>query len=303
LWGPFSVAFNALSALERITYLAAFRSTGIRPISGGVKKIRPEPGAFVFAMSSTVLTQTTSGDSGALVQKKYRLNVVTACVDDASRRSSNMIGPYGSKRRWVNPPVAASVVNRLTIACTARRRLAMTTYTYVDNSNLYIEGCRVSAVRKGMAKSIHHAMKSNIVDHEWIMDYGKLYEFICEGNSVARLWGSPPPGDSFWEMLKRKHFNPTVYERNFANSEKKVDVAIAHRMTKDAYTVMNREMDDILLVAGNSDFVPVVADLVADGFKVEVAFWSQAARELRDLAVNFISLDPRHADFTKQRER
>ena len=74
-------------------------------------------------------------------------------------------------------------------------------------------------------------------------------------------------------------------------------------MTKDAYTVIKKDEDDILLVAGDSDFVPVVADLVAEGFKVEVAFWSQAARELREVAVNFISLDARHADFTKAPSR
>jgi hypothetical protein len=42
-----------------------------------------------------------------------------------------------------------------------------------------------------------------------------------------------------------------------------------------------------------------VVDLVAEGFKVEVAFWGHAARELREAAVNFISLDPKHANFTK----
>jgi hypothetical protein len=44
---------------------------------------------------------------------------------------------------------------------------------------------------------------------------------------------------------------------------------------------------------------PIVARLIALGYKVEVAFWGQAARELRETAVNFISLDGKHADFTK----
>jgi hypothetical protein len=42
-----------------------------------------------------------------------------------------------------------------------------------------------------------------------------------------------------------------------------------------------------------------LARLIALGYKVEVAFWGQAARELRETAVNFISLDGKHADFTK----
>ena len=39
-----------------------------------------------------------------------------------------------------------------------------------------------------------------------------------------------------------------------------------------------------------------MVDLVAEGFKVEVSFWGHAARELREAAVNFISLDPKHAN-------
>lgn len=69
----------------------------------------------------------------------------------------------------------------------------MTTYTYVDNSNLYIEGSRVSAVKKGMAKNIVEAMKNGIVDHGWMLDYGKLYKYVSGQDTVAKLWGSPPP--------------------------------------------------------------------------------------------------------------
>jgi uncharacterized LabA/DUF88 family protein len=175
----------------------------------------------------------------------------------------------------------------------------MTTYAYVDNSNLYIEGCRVSAVQKGMAQNIYDAMNSLIVDHTWQIDYGRLYEFLCGEDAVARLWGSPPPGDSFWNMLDRKGFNPTVYERNFANKEKKVDVAIGARMTKDAYTLIIKDHDELLLVAGDSDYVPVVADLIDNGFKVDVAFWEHAARELREASSAFIPLNQYHAHLTR----
>jgi hypothetical protein len=174
----------------------------------------------------------------------------------------------------------------------------MTTYAYVDNSNLYIEGCRVSAVQKGMAKNIYDAMNSGIVDHTWNIDYGRLYELLCGEDAVARLWGSPPPGDSFWNMLDRKGFNPTVYERNFANREKKVDVAIGARMTKDAYTMLDKDRNKLLLVAGDSHYVPVLTDLIDEGFTVEVAFWDHAAREIRE-AARFIPLNEYHVHLTR----
>jgi Protein of unknown function DUF88. len=100
-------------------------------------------------------------------------------------------------------------------------------------------------------------MGTGIIDHTWQLDYGKLYAFVCGQDSVARLWGSPPPGDSFWNMLNRKGFNPTVYERGVSGGEKNVDVAIAHGITKDAFTIIDRNNDSIILVAGNKDFMPV----------------------------------------------
>jgi NYN domain len=175
----------------------------------------------------------------------------------------------------------------------------MTSYVYIDNSNIYIEGSRVAAVNKGLAKNISQARDRNIVDRGWQLDYGKLYDFLCEDGDVARLWGSPPPGDTFWNILKTKGFNPTVYEKNAANQEKKVDVAIAHRMTKDAYTLVDREKDEIILVAGDTDYIPVIVDLVSEGFKVEIAFWDHLAYELRQAATKHIPLNVHHAHFTR----
>ena len=108
---------------------------------------------------------------------------------------------------------------------------------------------------------------------------------------AARLWGSPPPGDSFWEMVERKGFDVKIFEKSVAGKEKKVDVAIAHRMTKDAYTIINKAEDEITLVAGDKDFEPVISDLRAEGFNVHVVFWGHAAKELRDAASQFINLD------------
>ena len=73
--------------------------------------------------------------------------------------------------------------------------------------------------------------------------------------------------------------------------EKKVDVAIAHAITKDAYTIIDKSSSEIALVAGDKDFEPVVSDLVAEGFKVQVVFWDHAAQELKNAASSFLSLN------------
>jgi uncharacterized LabA/DUF88 family protein len=162
----------------------------------------------------------------------------------------------------------------------------MKVFTYVDNSNVYIEGSRVSAVRRGMAPSIYDAMNNNIVDRAWKMDYGRLHQFLCGTDKAeigaARLWGSPPPGDSFWEMVKRQGFAVETFAKSAEGREKKVDVAIAQGITKDAYTCINRAEDQLVLVSGDKDFVPVIADLVNEGYTVKVAFWNHAAQELKN---------------------
>jgi hypothetical protein len=175
-------------------------------------------------------------------------------------------------------------------------------FTYVDNSNLYLEGRCVSAVRKGLpgARTIIEAMNNRVLDMTWQIDYRRLHEFGCGDPATiggANLWGSPPPGDSFWAMVERHGFSVTKYDRNFANKEKKVDVAIAHRMTKDAYSgVVRRGIDEMTLVAGDGDYVPVVNGLVSDGFIIHVVFWDHAARELREAGGRFVSLDE-HFEF------
>jgi len=70
-------------------------------------------------------------------------------------------------------------------------------------------------------------------------------------------------------------------------------------MTKDAYTIIDKSKDELLLVSGDSDYVPVVVDLTSEGYKVEVAFWDHAARELKDAATKFISLNQYHGHLTR----
>ncbi len=169
-------------------------------------------------------------------------------------------------------------------------------YTYVDNSNVFLEGQRVAAVTRGLAPNMAAASRQpGTFDRSWNLDYGTLHQLVC-GSGVevggAKLWGSPPPGDSFWRMVESKGFEVTTFDKAISGGEKKVDVGIAHAMTKDAYKSLDPTTAEITLVSGDKDFVPVVEDLVAEGFHVVVAFWSHAAKELREAASEFFDLDP-----------
>ncbi|ANN59770.1 NYN domain-containing protein [Mesorhizobium loti NZP2037] len=169
-------------------------------------------------------------------------------------------------------------------------------YVYVDNSNLYIEGRRVSAVKQGLAKDIKEAMNNGIFDHGYQISFGKLHEFLCGQDKRqikrAALFGSrPPPNDGIWTFAKKAGFDVHLEDRNYANKEKKIDTGIATLLTKDAYKFGDPKKDIFTLVAGDADYVPTIKALQEDGFKVEVVFWNHASRELAQVATKFIGLD------------
>lgn len=175
----------------------------------------------------------------------------------------------------------------------------MADWVYVDNSNVFIEGKRVSAVKLGLAPSIWDAIEYRILDNDYRMSFGKLYEFVAGNNRAetarAMLFGSrPPANDAIWDIAKKAGWEVIVHDRNFNNKEKKIDTGITAALTRDAYK--NAQPGDVFtIVSGDTDYVPAVEQLREDGFQVDVVFWEHAGKELREIASNFIPLNP-HLD-------
>ncbi len=134
----------------------------------------------------------------------------------------------------------------------------MALFVYVDNSNVWIEGMRVSAVRKGLASSPQDAMHRRITDHSWTYDFGRLYQAVCPDTAQigrSSLFGSrPPANDSLWELARCEGFEVFTFDRNYANKEKEVDVAIATQMRADSYEHMRIDRRDrVVLLSGDRD--------------------------------------------------
>ncbi len=171
----------------------------------------------------------------------------------------------------------------------------MADWIYVDNSNVFIEGKRVSAVNKGLAMDIWDALDHRIIDNEYRLSFGKLYQFVAGANKAdtarAMLFGSrPPQNDAIWEIAKKAGWEVITHDRNVSNKEKKIDTGIVAALTRDAYR--NADKGDVFtIVSGDNDFVPAVQQLRDDGFQIDVVFWGHAGKELREAASNFISLD------------
>lgn len=172
----------------------------------------------------------------------------------------------------------------------------MAEYIYVDNSNVFIEGKRIAAIRQGKAHNVRHANENGISDFSFRLDFGELYDFVAENNpnKVARalLFGSGiSENDKVWQIAERVGFEAVIVNRNVRNQEKKVDTGLVTVMVRDAYTKVDKAKDTISLVAGDSDYVPAVEILTDDGFNVEVVFWSSVSNELKSVCSRFIELD------------
>jgi NYN domain-containing protein len=171
----------------------------------------------------------------------------------------------------------------------------MANFLYVDNSNVWIEGMHVSAVKIGMAPNIWDAQDNRISDPHYRLDFGKLFAFAGGSQAdVGRavLYGSrPPANDSLWETARKRGFEVVVFDRNASNREKKIDTSIATDMVADSFTAMNPATDEVTLVCGDRDLVPAVENLTKRSFKVHVVFWDHAATEMRNAATSFVSLN------------
>lgn len=166
---------------------------------------------------------------------------------------------------------------------------------YVDNSNVWIEGMHVAAAKHGHASDVWSAVQNKICDYNWKLDFGKLFQFAGGDKAEvkrAALFGSrPPKNDSLWAAAERNGFEVIVYDRNFANHEKKIDTDIVATMMEDSYERLNIGEDEITLVAGDADYIPAIEKLKRRGIPFHVVFWNHASRELKEAATKFVNLD------------
>ncbi len=172
----------------------------------------------------------------------------------------------------------------------------MAELVYVDNSNVFIEGKKVSAVKRGFALSIGDAIHGHVLDNDYRMDFGRLHDLIAgnDKNQIKRaaIFGSrPPQNDSLWKMAQRKGFEPIIEDRNPSNKEKRIDTGIVTKMVQDAYKIADKEKDTLTLVTGDGDYVPTFEALIDDGFKVDLAFWGHVSSALEDACTRFFNLD------------
>lgn len=167
-------------------------------------------------------------------------------------------------------------------------------HIFLDNSNIWIEGQFVSAVKKGYAPNIQSAHVNNICDNSWAIDFGCLLYVVTEGElenvETAMLFGSKPTdNDTLWKSAEQSGFTVTNPQRNIANREKKVDTGVSVAISEVLFTTAH-EGDVFILALGDCDYVPIVELIRKRKCKAVVAFWNHASGELVKAADEFINL-------------
>ncbi len=145
----------------------------------------------------------------------------------------------------------------------------------VDNSNVFIEGQKFSARRKGIQRSSIEARDPQYPS--WRLDFGRLLDFLAQGRHViaAILVGSTPPqNDSVWTAAKRDGFDVITHDRGWDGKEKAVDTEIVARGTE--IICDQNHPGVVVLVSGDRDFIPLVRLAQRRGWAVEMCSFSNA---------------------------
>jgi uncharacterized LabA/DUF88 family protein len=146
----------------------------------------------------------------------------------------------------------------------------------VDNSNVFIEGRKYSARRKGVHRQLSDDRDPQ--DPSWRLDFGKRLEFLAEGRQIiaAILVGSTPPSnDSVWDAAKAEGFEVITHDRDyFSGQEKAVDTEIVARGTE--IICDQKTAGVVVLASGDRDFLPLVRLAQRRDWQVEMCSFSNA---------------------------
>jgi hypothetical protein len=170
----------------------------------------------------------------------------------------------------------------------------------VDNSNVFIQGRKYSAVQKGVLAPLGGKQPS---DPSWRIDFGGLLTVLADGRDIhaAILVGSrPPPNDSVW-LAAGRLFTVFVHDRDVNNKEKAVDTELVAQGTE--IICIAAEPMTLVIASGDREFIPLVRIAQRRGWEVEMcAFTSSFSGEMagtvdkvRPLDASFAAIG--HCDF------
>lgn len=169
-----------------------------------------------------------------------------------------------------------------------KRNLMNECVIIVDNSNIWIEGMKYSAKKKGLV-SIDG---KEACDFTWRIDFGKLLSQVADGKKIRKaiLVGSEPPkNDSLWNIVKRSGFEVTVHDRNAENKEKAVDTEL---VAQGVELICTTPPAVLKILSGDSDFLPLVQTAARRGWETEMWAFHSSYRVVGSVATSVDRIQP-----------
>lgn len=155
----------------------------------------------------------------------------------------------------------------------------------VDNSNVFIEGQKASAVRKGQSPLNPGERQPN--DISWRIEFGRLLQHLAKGRNIrsAILVGSrPPPQDAVWKMAEQGGFTVITHDRDASNKEKAVDTELVAQGTLIIATTPPPAV--LVIASGDRDFLPLVNVAHQMKWTVEMAAFAPSIAAQMAVAVD-----------------
>ena len=166
----------------------------------------------------------------------------------------------------------------------------------VDNSNVFIEGQKHSAAKKGVKKL--NPTDREPCDPSWRIDFDKLLSRLANGRQIhaAILVGSrPPANDSVWKSAEQLGFTVTVHDRDSQHREKAVDTELVAQGTEIICDA--KEPMTLVIASGDRDFIPLVSVAHRRKWDVEMAAFSSAFSATGDMATSVDKVRPLELEF------
>ena len=161
----------------------------------------------------------------------------------------------------------------------------------VDNSNVYIEGAKFSAKRKGVVKGSDSDRDPQ--DPSWRINFGQLLNHLAHGRTIwhAILVGSrPPPNDNVWQSAEAGGFEVRVHDRDANNREKAVDTELVAQGTRKI--VQASQPMTLVIASGDRDFIPLVNIAHEEKWTVEMCAFTSAYSESGEMASSVDTIRP-----------
>ncbi|MBD3770521.1 MAG: NYN domain-containing protein [Rhodobacterales bacterium] len=159
----------------------------------------------------------------------------------------------------------------------------------VDNSNVFIEGQKLSALQKGIVGAPGQRQPA---DPSWRINFAGLLAALADGRDIRKafLVGSrPPPKDEVWKMAQHNGFEVITHDRDANNKEKAVDTEL---VTQGTLLVATTSPAVLVLASGDRDFIPLIRVAQGRGWSTEMAAFSSAFSNYGEMATTVDKVRP-----------